>query len=424
MKTLKRLFFFASLFLMASLVGCSKDNSGSYSDPSGGGSGGGGGNTRNIVTIGNDTYKIVSAGYALDSVDLYIQFETENPDVFLFFKGRNAIPVGDLDISYEAQSDNCMVTYYLESGSYVSINGALSIALTNGNYTIDAEGNMSSTNAGEKTFTIKYKGEIPLIQSGGSGGSGGGTQNNKFTVSPAFSYFHYWGGNGHINVHCNNANTEWTASSDSYWCELYSTGGTGDGRVNFYVYENYSTHNVDRTAKITFKSNDGKTAHAYVMQHPGVYDLEVSPGHLEFSAYGGERNVYVEVNNNYDPLHWTASCDASWVTLSQNSGDWSTDITVSVEQGSKQRSATIRFESENGTVRYITINQKAPEDVKIGITQAEYTYYVDNNMAFEVKYFIENKSKSYTLYYINFTVKHASGAVTTHSVGSASNPYG
>lgn len=421
---MKKTIYFAFLLVTAMLFGCSKDMSdlAGGDGGSGGGGGGGGGLTKNNVTLGTDTYKILSAGYAVDGDNLYILFETENPNVFLYFSDRNSIPEGEMDISYEASWNNCLVTYYFDSQDYLSNNGNLKITLSNGNYTVEADGHMSSSSGGDKTFTIYYKGEINYIPQGGSGGGSGGGSQNSFSIGPAFSYYHYYGGEGHINVYCDNDNMEWTASSDSYWCELSSTGGVGDGRVNFYVYENYTTVNVDRTARITFRSKDGQTVHhAYIMQHPYAYELEVSVNHLEFSAYGGERYIYVYVNNGYEPLSWTATCDASWVQLSQYSGEWETGIYVTVGQSNTQRSTEIKFTSQNGTVRYVTINQKAPEDVKITVSQAEYTYYVDSGMAFEVKYLIENNSKSYTLYYINFTIKHAGGAVTTHTLGSTTN---
>lgn len=431
---MKKVFYLALLFFLALLAGCSKDNSNYEGGTPGGGGGGGGGFSKNKVTLGSNTYTIESACYSVEDGSTTIQFGTSEPDVFLYFQDRSSIPVGNFNVSYDGSDDNCVITYYFENTNYLSIDGTLKIALNNSVYTIEAEGHLTSHTDGEQAFTIYYKGEIQDVSQGGSGGGGnnggfgggGGSQtNDSFKIGPAFSYFHCYGGEGKIHVYCDNENVGWSVSCDSDWCLLTIVNGIGDGSVPFFVTYNNETHNVDRTAKMTFRSIDGKTIHhAYVHQKPGSYDLEVSPNHHEFSAYGGDRTVHITINNGDEPLHWTATCNASWVHLSETEGDWSTSLNVTVEQGNEQRSAEIKIKSANGTVRNVIINQKAPEEIKISVDQVEYQYYVETEMAFQVRYHITNSSKSYTLYYIKFTVRHPSGAVTTHSVGSPSNPYG
>lgn len=388
----------------------------------------------NYVKLDNVSYAITSAVYFVDNGNLTIQFETAEPDVFLYFKGKNTIPLGETNVSYESLDDNCIVTYCFETEDYLSIDGTVTISLNGGDYTVSAEGHVVSASSGDRNFKIHYVGDITKYTHGGSGsgGSGGGSQTlDRIWVSPAFSYYDKTGGNGRIDVYCDNDNKTWSAVSNANWCQIVdATQGVGNGSISITISQNLSY--VERTARITINSGDGKTRSVYVIQHAGSYDMVVKPERLEFGAMGNTNNssqiIHVYI---YKPdTRWTATCDASWAHLSSTSGTSNTDIKVVVDKNTstKERVAIVKFESNKepvGTVRYVTLYQKGGVNgnFKVTITNVEYQVQQtqNNTIAKKARYYIKNQSSSFTLYYLKFRVKHASGATTEHEIGSKTN---
>lgn len=337
-----------TLFVALLFAGCSKTNE----------------ERGNYVKLDNVSYAITSAVYFVDNGNLTIQFETAEPDVFLYFRGRSSIPLGETNVSYESLDDNCTVTYCFESEDYISIDGTTTISLSNGDYTINAEGHVLSLSNEDKTFKIHYEGDITDVTQTGSGGghgssSGGSVISNDFKLGPGFSFIESAGGSGSIKVYCDNDAMAWSAESNADWCQLTNGSGVGDGSFEFTVERNLT--NTDRKVQIIVKSNDGTTRWAWVFQKPGAYDLVVKPDKLEFGALGSLKTVHVYAVTGLNQHSWTTSCDASWVHLSQTSGTGNTDIQVTLDRNthSSDRSSLIRFVSESGTVRFVTINQKA-----------------------------------------------------------------
>lgn len=397
-----------------SMVGCSKSN-----DEKG-----------NYVKLDDVRYDITSAFYFVDNGNLTIQLETAEPDVFIYFKGKSSIPLGETNVSYESLDDNCIVTYCFENEDYLSIDGNVTLSLDGGDYTMEAEGHVFSLTSSDRDFKIHYVGDISQVNLSGSGGgsgngnSGGGIHtSDKIMVSPAFSYYDSNGGEGHIDVYCANDNLAWSAKSDSDWCQIIdNANGVGNSSIEITITKNLSI--VDRSAKITFTSEDGKTTQsAYIFQHSGGYDMVVKPERLEFGAFGNTEgsaqiiHVYIYTGNVSHPLHWEVAGVPSWAQLSATSGTASTDIRVVVDKNnmSKERVATLRFESENHTVRYVTLYQKGGSggngNFKVSITHAEYQINPNNNMVIKVRYYIKNQSTSSTLYYLKFNATHPSGYV-------------
>lgn len=401
----------------------------------------------NYVKLDNVSYNISSVVYFVENGNLTIQFETSEHDMFLYFKGESTIPLGETNVSYESLDDNCIVTYCFENENYLSIDGSVTISLDGGDYTVETEGHILSLSGGDRDFKIHYVGDISKINLGGSGGgsgnggsgsgTGGGSHTyNKISVSPAFSYYEKNGGEGRINVYCDNDNMAWSAVSNADWCQIIdNANGVGDGSIEITVYKNLSI--VDRSAKITFTSKDGKTTQsAYVFQHSGGYDMVVKPERLEFGAFGNTGgsaqiiHVYIYTGNVSYPLSWEATGVPSWAQLSATSGTASTDIRVVVDKNnmSKERTATIRFESENHTVRYVTLYQKGGsggnENFIVAITNVEYQINPNNNMVVKFRYYIKNLSSSRTIHYIRFNVKHPSGYVDPREIGSKTNTLG
>lgn len=316
----------------------------------------------NYVKLDNVRYEITSAFYFVDNGNLTIQFETAEPDVFLYFKGKSTIPSGETSISYESLDDNCIVTCCFETEEYISTDGSMTLSSNTDNHTIKGEGHFQSLSNNSKSMKINYIGELvdaTAIGTSGNAGSfsGSSISHDDFKLGPVFSYIESAGGDGRIKVYCDNNSTTWTVESNVDWCcILTNDNGTGDGAFRFSVEKNLS--NTDRSAKITVKSGDGTTRRAYVFQKPGAYDLVVKPDKLEFGTFGGTKTIHVYAITGLQQHSWTATCDASWIHLSTTSGIGNTDIRVTVDRNtSSERTATIMFKTESKTIRYTTLFQ-------------------------------------------------------------------
>ena len=382
----KTLSILVTLLVTVLFFGCSKD------DEKG-----------NYVKLDNVSYAITSAMYSVEDGNLTIQFETANPDVFLYFKGKTAIPVGEMTVSFESQEDNCYIVYSFEEENYFSIDGSADISLSDADYTIVAEGHAQSSSNEYRTYKIHYIGGIMDVtntgsNAGGGNSSGDAVSSNDFRLGPVFSYIESNGGSGNIKVYCDNNAMGWTASSSEEWCRLSNSVGTGDGAFGFVVERNLS--NTDRRARITVVSNDGQKRGAWVFQKPGAYDLVVTPNQLDFEAFGGTKTIHIYAITGLTQHSWTASCNVSWVHLSQTSGYGNTDIQVTVDRNkSSEREAEIVFKSEGNTVRYTTISQK-----KGNSSNASYLIYDGEEIGMSSSFMVEVMTvfaTRYLFYYLS-----------------------
>ena len=311
----------------------------------------------NYVKLENVTYAIQSATYSVDDGNLVVMFTTEGPDVFLYFEARTTVPVGIMEVSDVSTNTNVLVSYCFDNDDYLSTSGTMTILQDNG-YTIVADGHLVSESNGDKAFKIQYVGDLTNTSQNGSGGGngGGGSVDNDFWLGPVFSYVRSTESDGVIHVYCDNNNLGWTVTSDASWCRLNSVGGIGYGSFRFQTEANHSI--VDRSAKITVTTSDGRTKRAHVIQRAGMHLLELSPGNLTFSCLGGAQVLHITIDNGGTPIQWGASCSASWVHLSQTSGLATADVTVTVDNNtSSEREAEICVTVGN-KVKYCKISQQ------------------------------------------------------------------
>ena len=168
-----------------------------------------------------------------------------------------------------------------------------------------------------------------------------------------------------------NTNKNWTITTDaSTWIEVSPKSGEASKdaiSVNVKCYEN--TQYQSRTGNITISAG-GLTQTIKVTQEAAkkVVSLAVSTSSLSIPGQGGTSSFTVTCNDN-----WTITDIPDWLTLSQTSGTESTSaVTVNVTAkqnlfyNSNSKSITIRSNSDNTIVKYISISQKGVASFTIG----------------------------------------------------------
>ena len=168
-----------------------------------------------------------------------------------------------------------------------------------------------------------------------------------------------------------NTNKNWTITTDaSTWIEVSPKSGEASKdaiSVNVKCYEN--TQYQSRTGNITISAG-GLTQTIKVTQEAAkkVVSLAVSTSSLSIPGQGGTSSFTVTCNDN-----WTITDIPDWLILSQTSGTESTSaVTVNVTAkqnlfyNSNSKSITIRSNSDNTIVKYISISQKGVASFTIG----------------------------------------------------------
>ena len=161
-----------------------------------------------------------------------------------------------------------------------------------------------------------------------------------------------------------NSNSYWTASTNTNWIHLNSSGGKGKGSLSLTVESNPSAI-TERKGDISV--TDGITVlKISIIQNPALVSISVSPSSLTPPYKGASYSVKVE--SNFD---WTVSSNAKWCTLSTTS----TGITVNVQANNSYspRTATITVVSA-GVTTPIVVSQSAPKEPTLGdITVSDVT---------------------------------------------------
>ena len=167
-----------------------------------------------------------------------------------------------------------------------------------------------------------------------------------------------------------NTNKNWTITSDQSWLTLDKTSGepTKDAiSVKATCAEN--TAYTSRTANITISAGD-LTQIIKVTQAAAVkvISLSVSTTSLSVAGQGGTASFTVTCNDN-----WTITDIPDYVTLSQTSGTESASaVTVNVTAkqnffyNKRSKSITIKSNSDNTVVKYISISQNGVTSYSIG----------------------------------------------------------
>ena len=167
-----------------------------------------------------------------------------------------------------------------------------------------------------------------------------------------------------------NTNKKWTITSDESWLTLDQTSGEPSKdaiSVNATCAEN--TAYTSRTATITISAG-GLTKTINVTQEAAkkVVSLSVSPESLSIAGQGGTASFTVTCNDN-----WTITDIPDWLTFSKTSGTESASavtVTITAKQNffynKRSKSITIKSNSDNTVVKYISISQNGVTSFTIG----------------------------------------------------------
>ena len=168
-----------------------------------------------------------------------------------------------------------------------------------------------------------------------------------------------------------NTNKNWTITTDgSLWFEVSPKSGEASKdaiSVNVKCYEN--TQYESRTGNITISAG-GLTKTIKVTQAAAVkvISLSVSTTSLSVAGQGGTASFTVTCNDN-----WTITDIPDWMTLSKTSGTESASavtVTITAKQNffynKRSKSITIKSNSDNTVVKYISISQNGVTSFSIG----------------------------------------------------------
>ena len=149
------------------------------------------------------------------------------------------------------------------------------------------------------------------------------------------------------------ANVPYRVNTDADWM-VQAVSGSSD-EIVFTVSANESTSS--REATITVTSEDGNLVRTVqVVQEGEAVYLDVSPSFLSLTSSSQTISLQVETNTRY-----RLSSDASWLVCDMTGlGNWSNpSFTVSANESTSSREATITVTSENGSlVRIAQVAQK------------------------------------------------------------------
>ncbi len=181
-------------------------------------------------------------------------------------------------------------------------------------------------------------------------------------VSPTDLNYTSQGGGNSVSVYSNSA---WTATSDANWLSLSTYAGELNGTVMVTASENPETS--ERTATVTFANEWGMTSTVTVTQEGrSEYYLRTSISAIDFESGGGDREIDISSNTS-----WTASCDDTWIRLSQDNGNGDATVKITAEENVRtaERTSTITFTYDNSKTVTVTVTQAAFENyINVGVT--------------------------------------------------------
>lgn len=166
-----------------------------------------------------------------------------------------------------------------------------------------------------------------------------------FQVSPATTNVAAGGGTVNINV-TTAANCSWSAQSNSPWL-LITSGASGTGNGVAVIAGAANPDTSARNGSVTIAQQNISFA------QPGrelTCEFTTSPDSQRFGADGGTGRVQVTATEG---CRWTATVDATWITLSPTEGTGNGEVTFRVAEWNSvdERSATIRVANRTTIVR-------------------------------------------------------------------------
>ena len=188
------------------------------------------------------------------------------------------------------------------------------------------------------------------------------------------------------------SNADWTASSDASWLTVTpASGKASDAKVSITIKAEKNDTFDARTAKVNVTAGENS---AVITVNQAGKDMVFTLSDQQINAETAGLEKTIEFESNAD---WTASSDASWLTVTPASGkasDAKVSITIKAEKNTlaKTRNAKVSV-SAGSKSAVITVNQEAaPAYVKVtpasdkpfGYSGLETSISVESNAAWTV----------------------------------------
>lgn len=209
------------------------------------------------------------------------------------------------------------------------------------------------------------------------------TEGEKVSLDPTSLEFSWAAGEKTVTV----KGTDWTADVDATWLSIDPKTGT-DGTITVTVTANTGE---DRFATLTVTNDLGSESLRIDQLTAGKITFD--PESLEFNCAAGEKTVAVTGTD------WTASVDATWLTVDPKTGtDGTITVTVTANDTGEDRSADITLTNAFGSKDLkvtqtapaeITVNPEAIELIFVGETK---TVAVETSIAWTVAVTSDNSS--------------------------------
>ena len=151
------------------------------------------------------------------------------------------------------------------------------------------------------------------------------------------------GGGRYATTVTTGVDCDWSVTTALPWVRLSTTGGSGDGRVEFDVDANTAT--TTRNGTITIGDVNLVVTQAAAAPPPCTYSL--SPASASVGSSGG--TVSFGVSASSSTCSWTATAAQAWTTITSTS---STTVTLSVaaNTATSPRTGTVTVQGQTFTV--------------------------------------------------------------------------
>ena len=147
------------------------------------------------------------------------------------------------------------------------------------------------------------------------------------------------------------ANGRWTAVEEADWLTLSKTSGTGNGSITLRMEDNVGSS--ARTADVYFTCGSASTSVSIRQEKKDVLTASIVGTRINLESNGS----------------WTATDDASWLTLSKTRGNGDDTITIAAETNttSSARTATITFRCGVET-KTLTFRQEKTDHITVSVS--------------------------------------------------------
>ena len=152
----------------------------------------------------------------------------------------------------------------------------------------------------------------------------------------------------------------WTAFVEEEWVTLNHTESQGNAEISVTVGENPMFE--ERQTNVIFTANSGAQVMLAIMQEasPDPHFLEVSPLEFQFGKEGGERDISVSCDAD-----WEFDLDCDWLSLSQQSGTGNATVVLTAEPNVFTESRVTDFVIKSGGLNAQLSASQAPGDEPI-----------------------------------------------------------